>query len=366
MQPAPFERVAAQPARAVGTPGRIHFIDAIKALGIVLVVYGHAPGTALAAKTLIYSFHMPLFFFISGYLLRADRLAARPLATVRDLARSLLLPYLFFFVLSLAWWLATRGIGARAQKFAGLTVADAVQGFFTGIWSDLFVNVTLWFLPCLFVCQLVYGLARRHLPADALLVCATLLALLLLAFTVPWPTRLPWGLDIAWIAVVFFAAGHWLRVRSATAEGQPEVRSLSPLAALLLALCWLLTVALQGGVDLANANFGRYPLLYLPSAMAAIGCAVFLGLHLPPLRVATLLSQHSLGIFALHPLLFEFLSGVVKLSGLQPHVEAQPLAWSLVSTAWGLGTGLLASQQLVRHVPLLLGLRPGSARQGSA
>ena len=43
---------------------RIEWLDVIKALGIVLVYFGHAhvPGNIY-----IYMFHMPMFFIISGF-----------------------------------------------------------------------------------------------------------------------------------------------------------------------------------------------------------------------------------------------------------------------------------------------------------
>ena len=54
---------------------RIHYLDSLKAILILLVVLGHAVqfnDTEHYANSIlfrfIYSFHMPLFFFISGYL----------------------------------------------------------------------------------------------------------------------------------------------------------------------------------------------------------------------------------------------------------------------------------------------------------
>ena len=47
---------------------RLHWIDCAKGLGCAFVVWGHvAPGTILTEW--IFSFHMPLFFMISGILL---------------------------------------------------------------------------------------------------------------------------------------------------------------------------------------------------------------------------------------------------------------------------------------------------------
>ena len=48
------------------TSDRVEWIDAAKGIGIILVVLGHiwliGPG-----QKIINSFHMPLFFFLSGY-----------------------------------------------------------------------------------------------------------------------------------------------------------------------------------------------------------------------------------------------------------------------------------------------------------
>ena len=50
----------------------VHF-DIAKAIAIILVVIGHyypenAPGWYLALHSWIYTFHMPLFMFASGYI----------------------------------------------------------------------------------------------------------------------------------------------------------------------------------------------------------------------------------------------------------------------------------------------------------
>ena len=142
-------------------PIRLAAVDAAKAIGILLVVLGHVPGTPAAAGALIYSFHMPLFFLLSGCLLTADRAQAPLGQALPRLARTLLLPYLFFFTVSLLYWLATRHLGERAAKFAGVTPADALAGLAAGTSTALFVNPALWFLPCLFLCGLLYAALRQ-------------------------------------------------------------------------------------------------------------------------------------------------------------------------------------------------------------
>ena len=50
---------------------RIEWIDICRGLAIILVIIGHSnleTGMAFNLKSIIYSFHMPLFFVLSGYL----------------------------------------------------------------------------------------------------------------------------------------------------------------------------------------------------------------------------------------------------------------------------------------------------------
>src|SRR5688500_482902 len=50
---------------------RIEYLDIAKGIGILLVVLGHNDFEVISlfVQRLIYSFHMPLFFFLSGYFL---------------------------------------------------------------------------------------------------------------------------------------------------------------------------------------------------------------------------------------------------------------------------------------------------------
>lgn len=52
---------------------RLEFIDASKALAILLVIVGHCywKSSLSIATPAIYSFHMPLFFIISGMFIKA-------------------------------------------------------------------------------------------------------------------------------------------------------------------------------------------------------------------------------------------------------------------------------------------------------
>lgn len=359
---------AVLPVHAIARPlhvgARLDAVDTAKAIGIVLVVLGHAPGTPAWAVAAIYSFHMPLFFFLSGCLLAPERADEPLLASFKRHARSLLVPYAFFFVVSLLFWWATRNMGDRAAEFAGLGLDDALLGFATGLSTDLFVNPPLWFFPALMSCAIVYVLLQRWLGAAGVLALALVTALLMLGVD-EWPQRLPWGLDVAGIALVFYAAGHALRRHApwclTLMRGPGSAWLLLGVA--LVGLLWWQMAMTQWRVDLAELHFTQ-AWLYLPCAAAGIAMTLGLSRLCAPTAIARWLSENSLVIFPLHAL--SALVGIGLVKAFWPPMDDAGFsaAWCLPFTVWSLATLVPVAWLLTRHAPVLLG-RPRDRRIGS-
>jgi acyltransferase len=107
----------------------------------------------------------------------------------------------------------------------------------------------------------------------------------------------------------------------------------------------------QGRVDLAQANFGNLPLLFVPCAAAGIVLVLAAARSLPASGALRWLSDNSLVIFPLHPLLINAASGAAKGLGAGPY---GPLAWVLLS-AWALAACVPIAWMLRRFVPEVLG-----------
>ncbi|QNM95047.1 WecB/TagA/CpsF family glycosyltransferase [Chitinimonas koreensis] len=305
-------------------------VDNMKAIGIVLVLLGHAPGLPAFFKYAVYGFHVPLFFLLAGFLLAPERLAQPPAAAARRLGRTLLLPYALFFALSWAWWLLTRDGSAHAARDAAQAWYAPLAGLALGYGEALTVNYALWFFPALFATALLHHLLRRRLDAGPACAAALALALAVVLLREPsWP-RLPWGLDNALVALGFYAAGallrQWSEQRPARLVEPPPPRWAWP-AALALAGAVAALTALNGRVDLNYLVFGRWPALYLPTAFAGIGLVAAVARRLPDSALARRLARDSLVLFPLHVLAFSLFTGIgVKLFGL-PHdfKSASPL-----------------------------------------
>jgi len=66
--------------------GRQEWLDVLKGFGILFVVLGHALADG-GLKTYIYAFHMPLFFFVSGYLFDAEGVRGTERSSAGDSGR---------------------------------------------------------------------------------------------------------------------------------------------------------------------------------------------------------------------------------------------------------------------------------------
>jgi len=121
---------------------RINYIDVARGIGILLVVMGHNDFAAISPfmHKFIYSFHMPLFIFLSGYFLNT----LTPFWTfVKKRFNGLLKPY--FFTLFMIYFFS---VSFEKMSFANAITRIVKSLYGTGIYIDW---VQLWFLPHLFV-----------------------------------------------------------------------------------------------------------------------------------------------------------------------------------------------------------------------
>jgi len=204
---------------------RIEYLDIARGIGILLVVLGHNDlGTLspLLHKT-IYSFHVPLFFFLSGYFINIS------ISFVDYFNRrfhSVLKPYLFTILLIYFTSVSFEKMGFQAA------IIRIVKSFYGSIlyigWDQL------WFLPNLFVVSLyaflflrmVSKLQNRWFTWGILLATLAVSALFLHTFY-PFSISvfgkeyelfgLPFGLDMVLLSGFFFILGN--EVRQVTAEG---------------------------------------------------------------------------------------------------------------------------------------------------
>ena len=132
---------------------RIEYIDIAKGIGILLVVFGHVvwggnypmPHAGFISN-LIYSFHMPLFFIISGMCIKESKVLDKQ--TVRKMALAYLIPYAIWTILYLLMF-QTAGM-LRGQE----SIFNFKNNLFAHAISICGV-APLWFLIALFIAEVM-------------------------------------------------------------------------------------------------------------------------------------------------------------------------------------------------------------------
>lgn len=180
---------------------RIEWIDRCKCIAIYLVVYGHF----CLDNKYVYAFHMPLFFFLSGYVFNEKKYTSKEFLKSR--INGILIPYFFFYLLTWMYWLVVernfRSVDLEWwQPLLGLLYSSPQ---WNGFMSH---NAVLWFLPCLFVVETIVFLILKHVPRITYhVIIVTILTILGFCSC----RALPWCLNIALPCLQFFYVGRLLR-----------------------------------------------------------------------------------------------------------------------------------------------------------
>ncbi|MDJ1474770.1 acyltransferase family protein [Bacillus sp. LS15-K4] len=130
---------------------RIQAIDIVRGITISLVVMGHTE-IPLQLNSIFAAFRMPLFFMVSGYLLNITKHANNFGHFVKSRIWRLLIPYFsaciaFYFI-----WLLRQNIGTSDN----ISFYEPILGILYGNGEQLYVNVPLWFLVCLFCSEIIF------------------------------------------------------------------------------------------------------------------------------------------------------------------------------------------------------------------
>lgn len=192
---------------------RLIWLDVAKGLAIVLVVLGHCLDHDVPLRTFVYSFHMPLFFVLAGFTMRA-----KPrLQVLKTSARRLLVPYFAVCaVLMLFAFVPPSSVSPAldSQFSPDVVLVEILYG--AGESGDAFglhfeAIGALWFLPCLFVARIVLNevllIVRKANKAETFLAVALVAACVWGGFALGNIAQFPFDIDTALIAVGFMFVG---------------------------------------------------------------------------------------------------------------------------------------------------------------
>lgn len=283
---------------------RIDYLDMAKGIGIILVVAGHSTLVSESALTWLASFHMPLFFIISGMLLWHNKEEEKSMRELlRRKARGIMIPYISFSVIFMCILL----LFCFLHK-GNITAVD-IQKNLVQISSLGGVSV-LWFLSTLFFGEIIFLYIRKktnHRVTVGLVIF--LVGAAVIGKTV-FERRFSMDTDLfhlwlgsfvkMWfrsaVACGFLAIGYYtkmfLKERETICRGE--------IAAGVLCFFLNLYLSLKNGrVDLNFLEFSN-PILYFFNAYLGTMAVILICKNCKTLRFLTYLGVNSLIIMATH------------------------------------------------------------------
>lgn len=244
--------------------GRNEILDKIKGLAILLVVLGHCCLPHIATQ-FIYSFHMPVFFLVAGYLFKSS--ASESLVGMRDFVarriKRLYVPFAFWCVVLILLHncMVHVGLYSSSADFIDEMVGKSWESSTTqlikdgvcDVWTPKYVlrkvalallflsnpgvgfDGTFWFLKVLFFASLFYCIVdyvfkkcRVHpIYGQSALIVALLVACRFVS--IPWSHAFLGGVPLE--SYAFYHIGVMLRHFGI--EDNKAVRNISPLFSLI-------------------------------------------------------------------------------------------------------------------------------------
>jgi len=327
---------------------RIAWLDTARAVGMVLIVVGHAAGLPEAAYAFISAFDLPLFFAFAGFLLPRGKSWRE--TTLRQ-ARSLLVPYVLIGLVTWAYWCATMLLAPRYGQEA-LGPIDGLVGLAYGVGDLIPFNAALWFLLALFWASIAASALLRVLPSGAALLLALGPSVWLTTLSIPFDDRLPWSLEPAGVALAFVLLGRAWADHGFDAWIDRPSRGVALL--LLGGLGVGVVSQLNGTVSLDNMQFG-HPALYWIGNLLGFAAIRGLAALLPQTRLANAIALNSRTIYLFHQPLFSVFTGVLtiglKLPRSAKETPQAAVLYALAAVVLLLGVGML----LRRWLPWLIG-----------
>ncbi len=293
---------------------RIDWIDYAKALGVFLVIMGHTyKGYSVIGW--IYSFHMPLFFFLSGITLKIEQISCKEFLKKR--VKSLLVPYALYsavyIILEVFKGIFNGNIGEIIKYF--LRDAFWIRG--------QQATIGLWFLPLLFLVEVLLmavckGVRNKNLRAVMVLFITALGFL----YADKIGKALPWGLDTAFVVIFFLYAGYVFKqvcLSSWINEKQKDILRYIVIGAGLLVVNIILNNCnmklIGNNADMYSLRYGN-AVLYILSALAGIGfVSIILGhiLKNAKSKFWRFMGRNTLHIYCLHGLALMFVRKALNL-----------------------------------------------------
>ena len=293
--PVPLSPVGASPLQK---KERIVWVDQLRGIAFFFVILGHL-GVEKTFKSWIYSFHMPIFFFITGFNYNMEKLAqTKPLDYLKKLCLRLLVPYMWMQLLSIC----LRFIQKTLIQHTEVPVALYLRGILRG--HSRLVDAPsnpLYFVLVLFCAELLlYCIIKLTRGKKPLVFALTFACLPLSLFTET--VRMRWHLNVVPACACMILCGYLLgQLYRAHEDKIKSLRLWQQMIAVVLLLAFGAAVwYFNGRTSIHGNHWGHDFTLAMLTAIATSTALALLCMKLPRIAWLNLAGQSTLLFMGFH------------------------------------------------------------------
>ena len=289
---------------------------------MIAIIFNHIMAINMDWKVLVLAFDVPIFFLISGALMKAGKFESYG-DLVRHSAKSLLVPYVIIYLINIPLYILTsRILGGWIDESNSFSVL--LNGLLIANKNIMnMAALAAWFLPTCFLTTIVaYVIDDLFSDNKLLLWCTTLLSLLA-AFccSLWWNEDMVWHLNMVPFALFFCLLGYLLMPYA-----KRLVQKIFGIGKKVIRICGRVLVGLLGVAAVAGGSWltlysyhttgkhlemfanmlGALPLATIACLLIIIGFALVL-MMLPRIKPLELFGRTTLATLAFHRQVLMFL-----------------------------------------------------------
>ena len=280
---------------------RIKYIDMLKAFCIILVIVGHMGYTPAKVKLLLYIFHIPLFFFLSGMTLNVEKYDS----IVQFFSKKFKAIVIPCFLMNISIFFI-KSVILQPQLILKIDILYFIKALILA--DRMHIYYQLWFLNVLFLAELVCYFAIKYsdtwykylIVFIVLILCGSLgKKLYAMEF---W---LIWSFDLVPYASIFILSGYILRKNLANIQNYFKKLYFIPVLAVSL-VCGVYNTRVDLYYQQINSTF-----LYFVAAFFGIWASLIFFVNIPNLYVLEKIGGNTLIYYAYHSPIVLFILDII-------------------------------------------------------
>lgn len=340
---------------------RLDYVDIAKFMGISLVIFGHMKMPDYVLQW-IYAFHMPLFFVLSGYTYRVQKLNKE--FFVKKI-KTIYVPFLLFALI-----FCQGEMSNWAYIVYGSRNTLSMAGTYT----------VLWFLPCFFAAVIIFSFLMSACNKSKLKVWLIMAGVVLLLVgavvcdywrgTQPMLTKYgyPLNVDVALVGAVFMVVGYysrqmidWFNTQKQWLPWLPIVMVVASFVVTGFTAYMNLPESLNpvcAHVEMSVGAYGDWGLFFVNALLmsaALIGLSVLTDKWLKNKKLPLFIGQNSLTILCIHGTILLAVSKVLPKIGLTGVDDMSLIIQGIVSYVIVIVASIPVIIAIKRYVPNLVG-----------